>query len=164
MAMKAGTTTDRASFYVTQKIGPKRSLTPEGFLLCEDVPVARIGEMLYGEDEVPVEGDGSGIIRVTRDPDVVFRSETLASGEGKPVTLSHPDEFVEPANFGALARGSMLNVRRGEGIQDDLMIADLLITEAQAIDAVQRGGIEEVSLGYQADYEQAAPGRGVQRN
>lgn len=157
-------TTDRAEFYVTQKLGPKRSLTPEGFLLCEDVPVARIGEMLYGEDEVPVEGDGSGIIRVTRGPDEVFRPETLASGEGKPVTLSHPDEFVEPANFGSLARGLMLNVRRGEGIQDDLMIADLLITEAQAIDAVQRGGIEEVSLGYQADYEQAAPGRGVQRN
>lgn len=161
---KAGETTDRAMFYVTQKIGPKRSLTPEGFLLCQDVPVARTGEMLYGEDEVPVEGDGTGIIRVSRTPEEVFRDETLASAEGKPVTLSHPDEFVEPANFGTLAKGSMLNVRRGTGIEDDLMLADLLITDKQAIHAVQTDGIEEVSLGYQADYEQVAPGRGVQRN
>jgi hypothetical protein len=157
-------TVDRAEFYVTQKLGPTRSLTPEGFLLCQDVPVARVGEMLYGEDEVPVEGDGTGIIRVSRTPEELFRAETLASAEGKPTTLSHPDEFVDPANFGALARGSMLNVRRGEGILNDLMLADLLITDQQAIDAVQKGGIEEVSLGYQADYEQVAPGRGVQRN
>lgn len=157
-------TADRAEFYVTQKLGPKRSLTPEGFLLCEDVPVARTGDMLYGEDEVALEGNGSGIIRITRTPEEVFRPETLASGQGKPVTLQHPDSFVEPANFGALAKGSMLNVRRGEGIQDDLMLADLLITDAAAIDAVKSGGIEEVSLGYNADYEQVEPGRGVQRN
>lgn len=157
-------TSDRAEFYVTQKLGPKRSLTPEGFLLCQDVPVARIGDMLYGEQEIALEGDGSGVIRISRTPDEVFRPETLASAQGKPVTLQHPDAFVEPENFGALAKGTMHNVHRGEGIQDDLMIADLLITDASAIQAVQSGGIEEVSLGYNADYEQLEPGRGLQRN
>ncbi|WP_421021822.1 DUF2213 domain-containing protein, partial [Klebsiella pneumoniae] len=82
----------------------------------------------------------------------------------KPVTLDHPEDFVTPANFAALGKGSMMNLRRGSGIEDDLLIADLLITDQAAIDAIQDDGIEEVSLGYEADYEQVSPGRGVQRN
>jgi hypothetical protein len=151
-------------FYTIQKLGPKRSLTPEGFLLCQEVPVARTGEMLYGAGEVPVEPGADGLIRISRTPEEVFRDETLASCEGKPVTLDHPQDFVGPANFGALSRGTMFNVRRGSGIEDDLIIADLLVTEQAAIKAVQDDGIEEVSLGYEADYEQVSPGRGVQRN
>lgn len=151
-------------FYTVQKLGPKRSLTPEGFLLCEEVPVARTGEMIYGPGEVPVEPGPDGLIRISRTPDEVFRPETLASCIGKPVTLDHPEDFVTPANFAALGKGSMLNLRRGSGIEDDLLIADLLITDQAAIDAIQDDGIEEVSLGYEADYEQVSPGRGVQRN
>jgi len=151
-------------FYTVQKLGPKRSLTPEGFLLCEEVPVARTGEMLYGPGEVPVEPGPDGLIRISRTPDEVFRPETLASCIGKPVTLDHPDDFVTPANFAALGKGAMLNLRRGSGIEDDLLIADLLVTDLVAIEAIQKDGIEEVSLGYEADYEQVSPGRGVQRN
>lgn len=151
-------------FYTVQKLGPKRSLTPEGFLLCEEVPVARTGEMLYGPGEVPVEPGPDGLIRISRTPEEVFRAETLASCIGKPVTLDHPDDFVTPANFAALGKGAMLNLRRGTGIADDLLVADLMVTDQQAIDAIQTDGIEEVSLGYEADYEQVSPGRGVQRN
>lgn len=151
-------------FYTVQKLGPKRSLTPEGFLLCEEVPVTRTGEMIYGPGEVPVEPGPDGLIRISRTPDEVFRPETLASCIGKPVTLDHPEDFVTPANFAALVKGSMMNLRRGSGIEDDLLIADLLITDQAAIDAIQDDGIEEVSLGYEADYEQVSPGRGVQRN
>lgn len=151
-------------FYTIQKLGPKRSLTPEGFLLCEDVPVARTGEMLYAAGEVPVEAGPDGLIRISRTPEEVFRDETLASCAGKPVTLDHPDDFVTPATFSQLGKGVMLNIRRGEGIENDLILADLLITAQDAIAAVQEEEIEEVSLGYEADYEQVSPGRGVQRN
>ncbi|MDW3684896.1 DUF2213 domain-containing protein [Cupriavidus sp. CV2] len=151
-------------FYTVQKLGPKRSLTPEGFLLCEEVPVARTGEMLYGPGEVPVEPGPDGLIRISRTPEEVFRAETMASCIGKPVTLDHPDDFVTPANFAALGKGAMLNLRRGTGLADDLLIADLLVTDQGAIDAIQKDSIEEVSLGYEADYEQISPGRGAQRN
>ncbi|MDN8047576.1 DUF2213 domain-containing protein [Burkholderia multivorans] len=151
-------------FYTIQKLGPKRSLTPEGFLLCEDVPVARTGEMLYAAGEVPVEAGPDGLIRISRTPEEVFRDETLASCAGKPVTLDHPDDFVTPATYSQLGKGVMLNIRRGEGLENDLILADLLITAQDAITAVQEEQIEEVSLGYEADYEQVSPGRGVQRN
>lgn len=151
-------------FYTVQKLGPKRSLTPEGFLLCEEVPVARTGEMLYGPGEVPVEPGPDGLIRISRTPDEVFRDATQASCMGKDVTLDHPDDFVQPSNFAMLTQGVMLNPRRGTGLADDLLVADLLIKHPASIKAVQEDEIEEVSLGYEADYEQVSPGRGVQRN
>jgi hypothetical protein len=157
-------------YYTVSKLGEKRSLTHEGYLLCLDVPVARTGEMLYAEGEIAGE-DGESIIggpdkliRVGRGPDDLFRPETIASFEGKPVTLGHPDEFVTPDNIKQHAVGTMSNVRRGAGIEDDLMLADLLITDRRAIDAIQKDGIEEVSNGYEADYEQQQPGRAAQRN
>jgi hypothetical protein len=157
-------------YYTVSKLGEKRSLTPEGYLLCLDVPVARTGEMLYAEGEIAGE-DGESItggpdkmIRVSRGQEDLFRPETIASFEGKPVTLGHPDEFVTPDNIKQHAVGTMSNVRRGSGIEDDLMFADLLITDRAAIDAIQKDGIEEVSNGYEADYEQQQPGRAAQRN
>ncbi|WP_175984584.1 DUF2213 domain-containing protein [Burkholderia stabilis] len=150
-------------FYTIQKLGPKRSLTPEGFLLCEDVPVARTGEMLYAAGEVPIEAGPDGLIRISRTPEEVFRDATMASCMGKDVTLDHPDDFVQPSNYAGLTQGVMLNPRRST-LEPDLLVADLLIKHPDTIAAVQDEEIEEVSLGYEADYEQVSPGRGVQRN
>jgi hypothetical protein len=163
-------TAGASRYYTVSKLGEKRSLTPEGYLLCLDVPVARTGEMLYaegeiaGEDGESITGGPDKLIRVSRGPEDLFRAETIASFEGKPVTLGHPDEFVTPDNIKQHAVGTMSNVRRGSGIEDDFMFADLLITDRAAIDAIQKDGIEEVSNGYEADYEQQQPGRAVQRN
>ena len=56
-----------------------------------------------------------------------------------------------------------MNPRRGKGLQDDLLLADLLITHSEAIELVQAGN-PEVSCGYEADYEETGPGIGYQRN
>ncbi|HEP6427744.1 DUF2213 domain-containing protein [Burkholderia cenocepacia] len=150
-------------FFTIQKLGPKRSLTPEGFLLCEDVPVARTGEMLYAAGEVPIEAGPDGLIRISRTAEEVFRDATMASCMGKDITLDHPDDFVQPSNYAGLTQGVMLNPRRST-TEPDLLVADLLIKHPDTITAVQDEEIEEVSLGYEADYEQVSPGRGVQRN
>lgn len=158
-------TTDRmaSGFYTVERLGARQSVTNEGFLLCEGVPIARIGELHYAPGEVPVEPGPDGIIRIDRTPEEVFRPETLASFEGKPVTMDHPVEFVTPETWRQLAVGLTQNVRRGEGLEADYILADLLVTDRAAIDAV-RAGLREVSCGYDADYEQVEPGRGVQRN
>lgn len=151
----------RATFYTTEKLGPKQSLTPEGFLLCQDVPLARTGMMIYGPNETPIEAGPDGIVKIFREPEDVFTVETIASAQGKPVTNDHPDDDVTPENWKHLSHGVMMNVRRGEGAMDDLMIGDLLITTTEGIEAV-RGGKVEVSLGYEADYEETGPGTGKQ--
>lgn len=158
-------TTDKAGafrFFTTEQLGARQSLTPEGFLLCENVPIARTGQQMYSSDEIPVEGIG-GRVTVYRDPADVFRAETIASFEGKSVTIDHPDDWVTPGNWKTLTHGVTQNVRRGGAGEEDLLVADLLITDENAITKV-RGGLREVSCGYDADYEQTAPGVGYQRN
>lgn len=153
----------KSRFYTPQTLGEKRTITPEGYMVCHDVPIARTGTMLYAEGELPLQGDNVGEIRVERNPDEVFCKETIASFEGKPVTLDHPEEFVNPTTHRELAVGVTQNVRRGTGVEDDYLFADLVLHVQEAIDAVN-SGLREVSCGYEADYEQTEPGRGVQRN
>jgi len=153
----------RADFFTVEQLGPKQSITPEGFLLCEEVAAGRTGVMLYAAGEIAVEPGKDGIIRVVRDAADVFKPETIVSCTGKPVVDDHPEggKMVDPTNWKLLACGTMLNPRRGPGIMDDLLLVDLLITDADAIKEV-RGGKREVSLGYSAEYEQLEPGRARQ--
>lgn len=150
-------------FYTTEKLGEKQSLTPEGFLVVEDVPVARTGTMIYGPGEVPISVDSNGVVRVHREAEEVFRPEYIASLVGKPVVNDHPSEDVRPDNWKKYTVGTMLNPRRGTGMQSDLLIADFIIVDPAAIKDV-RGGKREVSLGYDADYEEVGPGEGKQTN
>jgi uncharacterized protein len=147
-----------------EQIGRKQSITPEGFLLCEEVPIARVGSQDYAYFELPELEAKDGVIVADRTADVLFSAETLASFEGKPITIDHPPDFVTPANYMSVARGTVRNVRRGEGAQSDLMLADLLITDAEAIRRVQSKDLNQVSNGYDAEYEQIAPGRARQTN
>ena len=153
----------KASFFTVTKIGPKQSLTPEGFLLCEDVPIARTGMMVYGPNEVPVSTGADGIVKIFREEEDIFHVNTIASILGKPITDNHPEDDVIPNNWKDLTHGIALNPRRGIGAYDDLLLADLLITTPEGIEAVQAGR-REVSCGYEADYEETEPGIGKQSN
>lgn len=156
-------TQDRSNIYTTGQIGRTRETTPEGYLLCRDVPVARIGTLMYGDGEVPVTADNTGLILIQRGEDDLFDPKTIASFEGKAVTDDHPDDWVSPSNWKELAVGTAQSVRRGDGVDSDFLMADLLITDQDAIDKVV-GGKVEISLGYDADYVEISPGKGVQRN
>ncbi len=150
-------------FYTTDQLSPNQHLTPEGFLLCKDVAIGRTGEMLYAAGEIPVKAGLDGLIRISREPDAVFHEDTIASFQGKPITLDHPGSDVNPRNWTELAKGIVQHVRRGEGSSDGLLLSDLLITDETAIKSV-RAGLRQVSCGYDAEYEQIEAGRGRQRN
>lgn len=152
-----------AQFYTTEKIGERQALTPEGFLLCSDVPIARTGEMIYGPNELPVEAGPDGLIKVIREESEVFRPEFMQSFNGKPIVDDHPATAVNPDNWKMLAGGIVLNPRRGDGLFSDCLIADLLVCNVDEISAV-RSGKREVSCGYDADYEELAPGVARQMN
>ncbi|WP_151746668.1 DUF2213 domain-containing protein [Acinetobacter soli] len=156
-------TVDRSNIFTTGLIGRTRETTPEGYLLCRDVPVARIGTLMYGEGEVPVSADSTGLILIQRGEDVLFDPKTIASFEGKPVTDDHPDDWVTPDNWKKLSKGFGKDVRRGDGHLSDFLVADLLITDKKTIQAVMDGKVE-ISLGYDADYIEISKGKGMQSN
>lgn len=145
----------------SEEVGATRALTPEGFLLCKDVPVARTGWMVYGPNETPIEVGADGVARVYRGPEDLFTENTFASLIAKPVVDEHPDDDVTPKTWRDLAVGIVLNPRQGEGEFADCIVSDLLITVQEAIDAINDNKVE-VSCGYDADYEQTGPGTGRQ--
>lgn len=151
-----------SGFFAVEQLGPNQSFTPEGYLLCEDVPIARTGVQDYAEMELEGIEAKDGVIEVERNEDEVFSPDTIASFLGKPVTLNHPGDPVTPDTWSYLAKGTAHNVRRGEGEKSDLLVADLLITDKGAINEIRNNGLKEISCGYDAEYEQIAPGRARQ--
>jgi len=151
-------------FYSVASLSERLSETPEGFLICEGVPITRTGELLYAPGETPITAGKNGHTVITRTVEDIHDPATIASFEGKPVTINHPDDFVTPENWRALAVGVVQNVRPGEGDDADKLLADLLITDLEAISAVKGKLLREVSCGYEAEYIEESPGRGRQES
>jgi len=143
-------------FLTTEKISPLKEKTPEGYLLCRDVPISRVGSFEYSAAEVGLPNIGHAV-RVWRPEEQIFNPETIASFEAKPVVIGHA-RFADPDNWREIAVGTTQNVRRGEGDKSDFLLADLLLTDRKAIEAVESGDLKEVSCGYDADTQETPQG------
>lgn len=139
-------------FYTDTELGPRQALLPSGALLCSNVTIARTGTQSYHPSEIGLAGDG--MIGVQRDAEQVFDPRAMASFEGAPITMQHPITDVGPSNWRAHAVGHVQNVRR----VGDRLVADLLVHDQRAIDAIREGGWRGVSCGYDARYETRAGG------
>ena len=121
-------------FYSEEQLSPNQARTPEGFLICHAVPLRVSVPEIDGPGEVSIDPGPDGVVRIDRDADQVFRPQTIASFEGKPLVINHPDGVdVTPENYRDLAVGQMQNVRRGTGIEDHLLLADFVIMREDAI-------------------------------
>lgn len=127
-----------------------RTMTDEGYLIVRDCSIASLGGRTYHTSELPqVKADSKGDVHIFRSSKELFSPETLASFEGKPLTLDHPSDVVllDSDSCSKYQVGSVLNVRRGKGAQSDSIIADIQITKRAAIDAVE-AGMRELSAGF----------------
>lgn len=134
--------------YYGDRISPHMTDTPEGYLICHDVPIARTGEQDYLARELNLDGDPDRTVPVYRHPKDVFDAAVLASFEGKDVTQQHPPENVGPENHAMYSKGHVENVRR----DGEYIIADLHIKDAGLISDIKNGVMREVSCGYLCNY------------
>ena len=134
--------------YYGSQISPHLVDTPEGFLICKDVPIARTGPQDYLARELMLDGDPDRLVTVQRHPKDVFEEATLASFEGKPICDGHPPENVGPENYAAYTKGHVQNVRR----DGDYIVADLYINDANLANEVRNNVKREVSCGYLCNY------------
>ena len=134
--------------YYGSQISPHLVDTPEGFLICKDVPIARTGPQDYLARELQLDGDPDRLITVQRHPEDVFEEATLASFEGKPICDGHPPENVGPENYAAYTKGHVQNVRR----DGEYIVADLYINDANLANEVRNNVKREVSCGYLCNY------------
>ena len=145
--------------YYGDKISEHIAKTPEGFLICQDVPISRTGYQSYLASEIMENPkDGHKVIHVYRPASEVFSEKSLASFEGKPVCNEHPQEDITPENFHKFACGHVQNVHMGKGADSNKVLADLYITDPVLIRLI-KDGKREISCGYYAEEKRDSAGR-----
>jgi hypothetical protein len=149
--------------YYGDSLSPNITQTPEGFLICKNVPIGRTGDMEYTRAELNLEGDPTEMVIVHRDEKDVFDPATIASFEGKAVTDNHPHEDVMPDNYANYGKGHIQNVRRGTGENNDRLVADLFVTDPTLINEILNKVRREVSCGYDCKFPPNEDGTYSQR-
>ncbi len=143
--------------YCGERLSENIVRTPEGFLICKNAVIARTGAQKYliGElqdrDGLTKGRDRSDQVDVWRSEDQVFAPATVASFEGKPFTVRHPDDLLTPDTSADHATGHVQNVRRGDEPLEDgnwPLLADVHVTDREAIDAILSRHLRELSCGY----------------
>src|SRR5271168_2912427 len=93
---------DRGPRYYGEMLSDNIAETPDGFLICRNTVIGRSGFQSYHVSEIEdpekllQDFSGSDEIKLWRDPAEVFSKATLASFEGKPFTVTHPDKLLDP--------------------------------------------------------------------
>lgn len=128
--------------------------TPEGFLICKNVPVARVGVQYYSPSELGLPGRFGEKISVYREPEDVFDANAMRSLESKAVTEDHPSEDVTIHNSHFLSKGHGRNARQ----MGDYLVADLVITDPLLKDKILKKAKYSISLGYTANFKRHKDG------
>lgn len=142
-------------FLVTEKLGPHKFKTPEGYLICTDAILSRIGKQEYKRCELFGDTceDPDKIVNVERTDDEVFSDKAMASFENKAVCIEHPDHDVNAENHNELAVGFVRDIHKGEDNGKPVMMGTLVITDKNAVEAVESGEYKELSCGYDCDID-----------
>ena len=142
-------------FLVAEKLGPHKFKTPEGYLICTDAILSRTGKQEYKRCELFGDTceDPDKIVNVERTDDEVFSDKAMASFENKAVCIEHPDHDVNAENHNELAVGFVRDIHKGEDNGKPVMMGTLVITDKDAIEAVESGEYKELSCGYDCDID-----------
>jgi hypothetical protein len=147
------------------KVGDIR-ITDLGYMIAEDVPVARIGVQEYSALELGLDASMK-TVRLYRPPEEVFAPASMATLDRKPVTFYHPEHGVDSSNWKTEAVG---RVEAPSQDGDFLDVARFEVNDKSTVESVAFG-VKEVSCGYSFTLDMT-PGTtpageaydGVQRN
>lgn len=142
-------------FLVAEKLGPHKFKTPEGYLICTDAILSRTGKQEYKRCELFGDTceDPDKIVNVERTDDEVFSDKAMASFENKAVCIEHPDHDVNAENHNEFAVGFVRDIHKGEDNGKPVMMGTLVITDKDAVEAVESGEYKELSCGYDCDID-----------
>lgn len=148
------------------RLSPNIEYTKEGYLICRNAIVGNVGELLYSERELKWSNSNKAV-RVMRKADDIFDEGSLASLEGKPVTILHPEFDVDSKNYREIGHGTVLTKGRRDGGN---ILVDVIFQSEELVDMVapevedEFGNIvrklnenfRDLSLGYKAKLVQIA--------
>lgn len=122
-------------------------ITSTGALRCR-ARVLAVGVMEYTDAELGELADGTGSGGMLVSPDSLAEPRSMRSLEGAPVLM---DQHVWIEDAEAQASVIVGYVVGAPVVELPYLLADLLITDRQAIDKIKNRQVSEVSSGYDAD-------------
>ena len=155
----------KKSFYGS-KISDNIISTPEKYLICLGVPLARTGDQEYLVEEIftPEDAERYGLaygekVTLHRRAEDLFTEDSLKSYEGKSFTFHHPPDMVDIDNVYEYEMGHVQNIRQ----DGEYIIGDIIVKDASTIEAI-KNGTREISCGYGFDIAKDADGNLYQTN
>lgn len=133
----------------------KRIRTPQGFLICKDVTLAKpmVKEYYAGELGVVDGFEPTDIINIYTPPDVLFGQPVIDGYNGSDTVMMHPKgNQLTSENYKEHVIGTAKNVRAENGY----LVADLTIKDKWAIEAIEFDDVKQISLGYAAELDMTA--------
>ena len=141
-----------------QVIGLKptsRIRTPQGFMICKDVTLAKpmVKEYYAGELGIVDGFEPTDIINIYTPPDVLFGQSVIDGFTASDVAMLHPKgNQLNSDNYKEHVIGTAKNVRADNGY----LVADLTIKDKWAIEAIEFDDVKQISLGYAAELDMTA--------
>ena len=132
-----------------------RIKTPQGFMICKDVTLAKptVKEYYAGELGIIDGFEPTDIINIYTPPDVLFGQPVIDGYNGSDTVMMHPKgNQLNSENYKEHVIGTAKNVRAENGY----LIADLTIKDKWAIEAIEYDDIKQISLGYAAELDMTA--------
>ena len=129
-----------------------RIRTPQGFLICKDVTLAKpmVKEYYAGELGIVDGFEATDIINVYTPPDVLFGQSVIDGFTASDVVMMHPKgNQLNSDNYKDHVIGTAKNVRADNGY----LIADLTIKDKWAIESIEYEDVKQISLGYAAELD-----------
>ena len=132
-----------------------RIKTPQGFMICKDVTLAKpmVKEYYAGELGITDGFEPTDIINIYTPPDVLFGQSVIDGFTASDVAMQHPKgNQLNSDNYKEHVIGTAKNVRAENGY----LVADLTIKDKWAIEAIEYDDIKQISLGYAAELDMTA--------
>lgn len=122
----------------------KFTIADSGFIIAPG-NIARTGVQTYYAYEFGLQDrKAEDEVVLYRPAEEVFDQASISSFENAPVTIGHPKEWVNPANWSHLAKGEAVNIRK---TGDTFLSANIVVKSQDAIDLIQKGK-KQLSNGY----------------
>lgn len=132
-----------------------RIKTPQGFLICKDVTLAKpmVKEYYAGELGIVDGYQATDVIGIYTPSDVLFGQSVIDGFTASDVVMMHPKgNQLNAENYRDHIIGTAKNVRAENGY----LVADLTIKDKWAIEAIEHDDIKQISLGYAAELDMTA--------
>lgn len=129
-----------------------RIKTPQGFMICKDVTLAKpmVKEYYAGELGIVDGFEPTDIINIYTPPDVLFGQSVIDGFTASDVAMQHPKgNQLNSDNYKEHVIGTAKNVRAENGY----LVADLTIKDKWAIESIEHEDVKQISLGYAAELD-----------